>query len=225
MALDDATRFREEDPYTDRLTDLGGTQIRVDRSRFEVDINRPRHQAVYLDPDAAWGYTVFSTPPSPEMVERSLRMHDDFYAGVTRHLDGLKDGFVVLDLHSYNHRRSGPRTLPEPVEDNPDVNVGTGTVDRSRWGGLIDRFMTDLGDQRVAGHRLDVGENVKFRGGHFPSWVNRRYPERGCALAIEFKKLFMDEWTGELDTQHLGQLRTALAATVPGLRAAFMVRS
>jgi hypothetical protein len=62
---------------------------------------------------------------------------------------------------------------------------------------------------------LDVRENVRFRGGHFAEWVHERFPDSGCALAIEFKKTFMDEWTGEPDSERIGWLARALAATVP----------
>ena len=40
IALDDSTRLREEDPFTDRLTSVGGSTVVVHRSRFEVDLNR-----------------------------------------------------------------------------------------------------------------------------------------------------------------------------------------
>jgi hypothetical protein len=59
--------------------------------------------------------------------------------------------------------------------------------------------------------------NVRFRGGELSRWVNARYCDRGCALAIEFKKTFMDEWTGTVDDARLGRLAAAVAATLPGL--------
>src|ERR687884_306413 len=52
--------------------------------------------------------------------------------------------FVVLDLHSYNHRRSGPEAPPADPAGNPEINVGTGSLDRERWGPLVDRFADDL---------------------------------------------------------------------------------
>jgi len=39
--------------------------------------------------------------------------------------------------------------------------IGTGTLDRDRWGHLVDRFMDDLSHQQVAGHDLDVRENIE----------------------------------------------------------------
>ena len=36
-------------------------------------------------------------------------------------------------------------------------------------------------------------------------------------LALEFKKTFMDEWTGVLDEERLRYAQDSLAATLPGL--------
>jgi hypothetical protein len=65
------------------------------------------------------------------------------------------------------------------------------------------------------GRRLDVRENVKFRGGNVPRWIHETFPNSGCAVAIEFKKFFMDEWTGELDVEQHDAIRLALESTVP----------
>ena len=47
LALDSATRLREEDPFTGRLAAVAPTYLVALRSRFEIDLNRPRDQAVY----------------------------------------------------------------------------------------------------------------------------------------------------------------------------------
>jgi N-formylglutamate amidohydrolase len=219
IALDDATRLREEDPFTDHLTSVGGSTVVAHRSRFEVDLNRPRDNAVYRTPEDAWHLELWrETLPAAE-IERSRDLYDDFYVELGHRLDTLADRgpFVVLDLHSYNHRRDGAANPPAPDATNPEVNVGTGSLDRVRWSRVVDRFLEDLGDQKVRGHRLDVRENIRFRGGELCRWVDRRYEGRGCALAIEFKMVFMDEWTGELNERHLEELRGALAAVVPTL--------
>lgn len=220
MVLDDPLRFREEDPFTDGWTSLGGTCVVVNRSRFEVDLNRPREEAVYATCDQSWGLQVWDAPLPDEVRERSLGLHDDFY----RQLGGVLDRavarhgrFVVYDLHSYNHRRGGPGVAPQPPADNPDINLGTGTMDRRRWGAVADRFLADLSRHDLEGHRLDVRENVRFRGGYLSRWVHETYPRRGCALAIEVKKIFMDECTGEFDETLHKAVHEALIATVPGV--------
>jgi N-formylglutamate amidohydrolase len=214
MALDDATRLREEDPHTDRLADLGGPTVAVRRSRFEIDLNRARDEAIYRTPDMAWGLDVWRAPLPVEVIERSLAFYDRFYAQMAATLDEQADRgpFVVLDVHSYNHRRDGADRPPAPAVDNPVVNVGTGTLDHERWRSMTDAFMATLAEQVAGGEQLDVRENVRFQGGHLSRWINERYEGRGCALAIELKKVFMDEWTGEVDEAHLRELNHALAA-------------
>ncbi|QDS99476.1 N-formylglutamate amidohydrolase [Adhaeretor mobilis] len=82
LALDEQERLREEDPYTGEWTQIVKTQIVGLRSRFEVDLNRPRYEAVYQTPEDAWGLGVWDTPPDEQMIETSLREYDDFYESV-----------------------------------------------------------------------------------------------------------------------------------------------
>jgi hypothetical protein len=65
---------------------------------------------------------------------------------------------------------------------------------------------------------LDVRENVKFFGGQFPRWIHDNFPETVCALAIEVKKFFMNEWTGELDLRQHAALGDALSHAARGVR-------
>lgn len=220
LALDPAARLREEDPFTGEWTAIAATRVIGVRSRFEVDLNRPRTKAIYLTPDDAWGLPVWTAAPPAAVVTRSLAQYDAFYLEMQRLLAGLTQifgHFVVFDLHAYNHRRAGPQGAPADPATHPEVNVGTGTMERRRWASLVERFIADLSAVDFLGRRLDVRENVKFQGGHFPRWIHQTFPDSGCALAIEFKKFFMDEWTGEPDWVQIEAIKSALAATVPGL--------
>ena len=85
------------------------------------------------------------------------------------------------------------------------------------WRPLVERFMSDLGAYDFPGGGLDVRENVKFRGGYFPRWIHETFPDSACAIAIEFKKFFMDEWTGAPDLRAIDAIRDALQSTVPGV--------
>lgn len=219
LAIDEATRLREEDPFTDRITECAGSRVLVHRSRFEVDLNRDRDGAVYRTPEHAWGLDLWRGDLPDDVVERSLGLYDAFHQDLGAHLDRLAERgpFVVFDVHSYNHRRHGPDAPAEPQAGNPDVNVGTASLDRDRWGPVVDTFIDTLGATVVGRKPLDVRENVRFGGGHLARWVHERYPTTGCALALEFKKTFMDEWTGRLDEGHLQALTQALAHTVPAV--------
>ena len=154
------------------------------------------------------------------MIERSLEEYDRFYAEVKRFFTDLErrfGQFVVFDVHSYNHLRDGPDGPPADPALNPEVNVGTGTMDRERWASIVDRFMSDLRAFDFLGRHLDVRENVKFKGGQFSRWIHETFPEAACAIAIEFKKFFMNEWTGELYHEQFDAIKDALRSTVPGV--------
>ena len=220
MALSDADRLREEDPFTAEWTTIAPTRVIGTRSRFEVDLNRPRAKAVYRVPDDAWGLSVWRAEPSDDVVRRSLEEYDGFYAAMRdlfTELTCAHPRFVVYDLHSYNHRRAGPAEPPADERGHPQVNVGTGTLDRGRWAPVVDRFIAELRGFDFPGGVLDVRENVKFRGGNFVRWLHESFPTSGCGLAIEVKKFFMDEWTGEREEQLITALGEALRATIPGV--------
>ena len=216
MILDEATRLREEDPHTDRIADLAPARVVVHRSRFEVDLNRLLEDAVYRTPEDCWDLEVWrSNPLDEDIVRRSQEVYASFYADLGARLDEVaaRGPFVVYDVHSYNHRRNGPDDEAEPVEDNPEVNLGTGTVDRKVFSGVVEAFTESLGAQHTDGGPIDVRENVKFKGRALSWWVHERYAGRGVCLALEFKKTYMDEWSGEADERRIAQLQQALAAT------------
>lgn len=218
LALDEAARFREEDPFTGEWTSVAPTRIVGVRSRFEVDLNRPREKAVYRTPEDAWGLTVWKGTPATDLFERSLAEYDSFYRGMRNHLKQIERDygrFVVYDLHSYNHRRDGPDGPAADPMKNPQVNVGTGTMKRQRWAPVVDTFIEALHAFDFPGGHLDVRENVKFFGGNWARWIHENFPNTGVALAIEVKKFYMDEWTGEPNRELVNAITSALRVTVP----------
>ena len=220
-ALPDLDRLREEDPFTGNWAKVAGTHVVGLRSRFEVDLNRPREKAVYQSPEDAWGLTVYSEPLPPDVLERSLAEYDAFYAAMHElfsHVAQKHPRFVVLDLHTYNHRRAGACAPAAETKGNPEVNIGTGTMsDRQPWAAMIDRLIRDLHDFDYDGGHLDVRENVKFFGGNFARWAHEKFPGNACVLSVEFKKFFMDEWSGKPDEDQLGLIHRALESTIPGI--------
>jgi N-formylglutamate deformylase len=225
MALDEATRLREEDPHTGSIASRFGMNAVVHRSRFEVDLNRPRDRAVYQRPDDAWGLDLWRTPLTDQQISTSLDLYDDFYARLGSLLDELVTefgGFVLYDIHSYNHRRSGPEDAPDAERDNPTINLGTGSLP-VRWMPVADAFVETMQSFDLDGEPLDVRQNVRFEGGHLSHWVHQKYGNRSCALAIELKKVFMDEWSGELDARRLERLGDVLTASVEPVRKRFLL--
>jgi hypothetical protein len=103
--------------------------------------------------------------------------------------------------------------LAADSEGNPQVNIGTGTMDCQRWAHIVDTFINALRSFHFPGGQLDVRENVKFIGGNWPRWIHETFPDTGVAIAIEFKKFFMDEWTGQPDKGCLDAIGEALRFT------------
>lgn len=211
-------RMREEDPYTAYLTEVAQNRIVVNTSRFEVDMNRPRDKAVYKQPSDAWGLHVWKKPLPQPMLDRSLTQYDQFYYAVQEllvHIIGQFGFFLLLDLHSYNYRRDPE--AEDSAKDSPMINIGTESLPR-KWQAAKDQFMLQLATTPIDGALLDVRENIRFKGGEFSRWVNSNFGAFGFALAIEFKKVFMDEWTGRVDIHHLENIKAALTQAIPAVQ-------
>lgn len=215
MALSEPDRLREEDPFTGEAVLDVATHVIVHRSRFEFDLNRPPDGAIYSTAEQSWGLDVWKQPLEEEMSARSLAHHADYYRMFGQLCDSVAarhERFVVIDVHSYNHRREGPEGDPTPIEDAPDINIGTFSMPRDHWAFLIDPLIEGLRNFDFNGRRLDVRENVAFQGkGYQTRFVHERYPLRGCAIALEFKKFFMDEWTGLPDERELAAMRDVVS--------------
>ena len=222
MKLADLDRLREEDPFTGQAIVDVPTHVIVHRSRFEFDLNRGADGAVYETPDQAWGLDVWTDRPDRPLVERSLALHADYYRMLGDLLDGVAarhDRFVLIDVHSYNHRRDGPDGAPTAQADAPDINIGTFSMPRDEWAFLLDPLMEAMAGFDFNGRRLDVRENVAFQGkGEQTRFVHERYPGKGCAIALEFKKFFMDEWSGQPDPAELAAMRRFIAFTADTAR-------
>ena len=217
MALDDAGRLREEDPFTgEALKDLPTYTI-ANRSRFEVDLNRARETAIYRTPEQSWGLQVWRAEPSGPVCRDALAYHDSYYAHIVSVLDDVArqhSKFVLLDVHSYNHRRDGADAAPTPQGDAPDINIGTISMPRDEWSFLLDPLMDAMREYNFLDRKLDVRENVAFQGkGEQTRFVHERYPGKACAIALEFKKIYMDEWTGEPDPRAIAAMRGLLRRT------------
>lgn len=220
IALDEADRSREEDPYTDYWVKVVPTWLIPTHSRFEVDLNREREEAVYTQPEMAWGLHLWKHPLKQKLIEHSLDEYDAFYSElykILKHIEAKHSHFIVLDLHTYNYRREGPHATPADPQTHPEVNIGTGSMDRKRYANVVERFIHDLSHYDFMGRKLDVRENVKFKGRQLAKWIHERFPDSACVISIEFKKFFMDEWTGVGDVEQVQAIRDALHSTLPGL--------
>jgi hypothetical protein len=216
MSLSDLDRLREEDPFTGEAVRGVPMHIVAHRSRFEFDLNRESEGAVYRTPAECWGLRVWNSESlADDLVQQSVELHSEYY----RMLGGLLDQvavrherFLLIDVHSYNHRRDGPNSPPTAQEAAPDINIGTSSMPRNEWAYLVDPLMEAMATFDFNGRRLDVRENVAFQGkGEQTRFVHTRYAGRGCAIALEFKKFFMDEWSGEPDQNEIAAMRNLIA--------------
>lgn len=198
LGIDDATCLREEDPFTDGFAARFANRVVVNTSRFAVDLNRNRENCVYLQPEDAWGLPVRSAPLPDELQEKLREAYDTWYRLVACEIDRILQThprLLVLDLHSFNHRRGGPDAEPDPQMQNPDIILGRNILPASSYP-VIEKLRERLDGKTFAGKALDCRCDVKFSGGNFSRWLNRTYADKVSCLAVEFKKIFMDEWSG-----------------------------
>lgn len=222
MSLPDADRLREEDPHTGQAVLDVPSHVVVHRSRFEADLNRALDEAIYLTPGQSWGLDVWRTPPEGALLARMQDYHRAFYRMMANTLDEIASRhrrFVLLDIHSYNHRRDGAEAAPTPQVKAPDINIGTFSMPRSEWAFLLDPLMEAMRGFDFNGRHLDVRENIAFEGrGALTRFVHERYPGQGCAIALEFKKFYMDEWRGEPYPDELRAMRDFITASADTCR-------
>lgn len=207
---------------------MADVRIEVPVSRFEVDHNRPRAGAVYRTPQDCWGLRLWHSPLPPAELAASLAAWDRFRAMVAALIERLLQRWqavLLIDLHSYNHRRDGARTAPADPAGNPDIELGLTTADAGRWGAVCQRFAAVLGSVPVNGRRPDVRANIRFpTGGDFPEWLHAGWGPRLCTISPEYKKTFMDEHSGQADIAALHALRDGLQAAVDAVRPQFLRR-
>jgi N-formylglutamate amidohydrolase len=199
--IDAKQRFQEEDPFTDGFAECFPNRIIVQTSRFAVDLNRSREKCVYQKPEDAWGLPVRKTELSPEMLAAMFKAYDTWYGMVKYETDKLltkHERLLILDLHSFNHRRGGPDAEPDSPSQNPDIIIGRNNNPQARYP-LFEQLRELLDGKYFGTKPLDCRCDVKFPGGYFSRWMNATFGDRVICPAIEFKKTFMDEWSGELN--------------------------
>jgi len=218
--ISEADRLREEDPFTEVFTEPYPNRIVVYTSRFTVDLNRTREKAIYLNPDDCWGLPARTVRPSDELITELSHDYGQWYSLLTFTIQRLlaKHSFLtILDLHSYNHRRLGAAAEPDAQADNPDIILGRNNMPKQYYA-WVDRLCSELNNQAVMGHKLDCRIDVKFTGGWLSRWLHQTFPGKVVCLAVEFKKIFMDEWTGTVDNDFQTALGDKLSQAMLPLR-------
>lgn len=219
LLLDEQERAREEDPYTGyMIADLPVTTVVVHTSRFQLDLNRVKEKSVYAKPEDAWGLDVWNGLP-PAAIKALHARYDAFYNEVRLLIEETikRHGyFCILDVHSYNHRRESPFKKADQ-ETHPEINLGT-FYNKEKWLRLCDSYNAFLSESGRSGNQTDARQNVIFKGGAFAQWVTDQFGDYGPVLSIEFKKTFMDEWTGIASIPHVNSLKQLLQSSVSFLQ-------
>ena len=206
--ISEADRLREEDPYTGEIAQRFTNNIIVHSSRFMVDLNRSPEKAVYQNPEDCWGLPVRKNPIPEEYLAYLKASYDAWYEVLRQIITDFLARhplLVVFDIHSYNHRRGGPDAIPDPQSQNPDIIIGRSNMPAA-FHPLVSKLTSLLNGARVNRTEIDCREDVKFSGGHLSRWLHSNFPGRVLCLAIEFKKIFMNEWTGELNSSKLANM-------------------
>ncbi|WP_462150825.1 flavohemoglobin expression-modulating QEGLA motif protein [Pseudoalteromonas xiamenensis] len=190
-AINEESRFKEEDPYTDAFIESLPITLIAKDSRYEYDLNRAPENAIY---DIAWEQQVWLSPLPEDMKQRSLEKHACYYRVLGKLLSKLEaifDAALLFDVHSYNWQIRHHHYAPV-------VNLGTVQVDTLRWRPIIDGFKKAITAKPIANINVDCAENTVFQGlGYQASFVLSNF-ENTLVLPIELKKVFMDEHTDEL---------------------------
>lgn len=222
MNLSESERLREEDPYTGLLTDLDTNRLLIKTSRFQIDLNRPIQDAVYIHPNQAWGLQVWKQPPTKAIV---AQLHQSYHY-IQKLLSLIIENsiqqfgyFIIYDIHSYNAKRLGPDEVVD-TKTNPQINIGT-INNTGIWRPLIDNFMKYLKEHKINGQTIDARENVKFSGGYLSKWISSKYGQKGCVLSIEFRKDFMNEWTGVPNLEHIESLKKILHSSISFIKQSY----
>jgi hypothetical protein len=199
MIVEQEDRFREEDPYADVFVSELPIRIIARDSRFEYDLNRVRRKSIYPYGEKKFGLDVWNRELNDHEKAPALLKHREFHDLVDLVMQFLlkKMRFVVVfDMHTYCYQRD---SKPEWYEDpNPEINLGTTAVNRDVFGEVIETFKSNLRGQIINSHEVRVEENSVFEGGYLSMRLSRKWFDKVLVMAIEYKKIFMDEWSGEV---------------------------
>ncbi|MFC2081053.1 N-formylglutamate amidohydrolase [Bacteroidota bacterium] len=207
LSVKKSGRLREEDPYADTFIKDFPVQIIALDSRFEYDLNCDPQGAIYPFGKLKWGLNVWNRDLGMEERKLSIIKHREFHDLVdltTLYLLKQNRYALIFDMHSYCYQREEEQNWFD--DPRPEINLGTIPVNKKLFRDSIEQFLKDLSGVRIEHHQVRVAENEVFPGGYLSRRLSKKWYERVLVLAIEYKKIFMNEWTGELYSEILDVL-------------------
>ena len=199
LLISEQDQFREEDPYMQSFITEFPFQVIARDSRYEYDLNRDPDDAVYPFDRPKYGMRVWKREFSKNELRAGELKHLEFYELMDiliRYMLERNPTAIIFDMHSYCYQREKKQDWYQ--DPKPGINLGTKAVNREKFGERIDMFMEDLGGQIIENNEVRAAENEVFMGGYLSRRISREYYDRVLVLALEYKKIFMDEWSGEL---------------------------
>jgi N-formylglutamate deformylase len=219
LGIEKKFRYYEEDPETHRFLGPMLHTLTPNQSRFEMDLNRPADTTVYTKPSLAWGLDVWNEPLNQYEREFSLEKWYEFQTMIDCAVEDSIRRFgyaIVFDFHSYNYQRKGPtdwRTDTKPV-----INLGTRHLklnDRGRE--IKDWFFNSMKQHTIEGEECLIEENGVFYGGYLNRRLSHMYGDRVIPLSVEYKKVYMNELTGEVYDSVLEDMVSQMDDSIRGL--------
>jgi len=198
LLVGEPDRLREEDTFADYF--IGDLPIRIVAldSRFEYDLNRGANSAIYPFEKEKWGMKIWKRELSRDERRLSILKHREFHSIidiVTNYMLRQNRYAVIFDMHTFCYQREEKRLWFK--DPKPEINLGSKPVNRTLFNEVIDNYILDLARIKIENHRVRIGENEIFPGGYLSRRLSKKWYENVLVLALEYKKIFMNEWTGE----------------------------
>jgi N-formylglutamate amidohydrolase len=165
---------------------------------------------------------VWRHPLSANEIEETHAKYREFHGLLdllVKYLVGRYGTMVLFDIHSFCYQREGHVEWWE--DSKPDINLGTRHINRDYFAPQIETCLQYVSGIRMDGHELRVGENELFSGGYLTRKYAASHNRQVLVLAIEYKKIFMDEISGTLFPEKLDMLIENLQLTkerIPRIR-------
>ncbi|MEW5820066.1 MAG: flavohemoglobin expression-modulating QEGLA motif protein [Cyanobacteriota bacterium] len=208
IALNKMERWLEEDPLTGNLISSLPIKIISYDSRYEYDLNRSPEECIYNE---AWGKQVWKLSLTEQDKAISIKKYTAFYSVLDALIENLINKFeatVVYDIHSFNHQRDGR------YENAPTINIGTENINYDKYEKFIKRWISELTKIHVDSVNLTVKENIVFYGrGYLLKYLTQKY-NNVLVLATEFKKIYIDEFSGDEYPEVIEHLQKGLKEAI-----------
>jgi N-formylglutamate amidohydrolase len=214
LKVSQGQRFREEDPYTDLFLHDFPIRVAALDSRFEYDLNWEIEKCIYPAGMKKWGLDIWKRPLNRDEIVTTHSKYREFHALIDILVGYILERYTaatVFDIHSFCYQREERVNWWE--DNKPEINLGTRSINRDYFSPLIDIFLDGASKAQLDGRDLRIGENVLFPGGYLTRKYTSSYNRQLLVLAIEYKKIFMNERTGILFPRKLEILKENLLLT------------